>query len=272
MKVGCLKILDDQNMDRQLQQTAKEFAIAGGDYALTHQAKVVSDCKGGDYRDVVTNIDLAIDAMLRERITEHFPDHGFHSEESHDDNMAAEYVWAIDPIDGTSNYARNIPHYSCCVSVLKNKKVIVSAIYNPVTKECFEFGEDGQAYCNSDLISVSDIRELKHSYVNFHPGRKEELREWAGSTVVSLLNSAKKTNNLASSGLDLCFLAAGRMDVVIYGTLSTMDIAGAIAIVRASGGEVYNYDSREPVDFSVESQRIIATSNLALLEDFFRRV
>lgn len=254
-----------------LGQATEAFARLAGTYALSHRADLSVGSKGGDYRNVVTNIDITISDMLKQEIAAQFPDDQFYSEEDPSSVDADVRTWAIDPIDGTSNYAREIPYYSSCVSVLKGGEVEAAAVFSPVMGECFVF-HDGKAAFNGKEIRVGDVTELKQAYVNFHPGRKEEHRAWAGETKIKLLASAKKSMNLCSSALDLCYLAAGRVDVLIYGTLSTLDVAGAVAMVRAAGGEVYNYDTKEPIGYSPEAQRIIATANPQLLKDYFDKI
>ena len=254
-----------------LGKITEAFARLGGTYALTHRAELSVGSKGDDYRNVVTNIDITISDMLKKEIAAQFPDDQFYSEEEPNLVDADVRTWAIDPIDGTSNYARSIPYYSSCVSVLKGGEVEAAAVFSPVMGECFVY-ENSKATFEGKEMKVSEVTELKQAYVNFHPGRKEAHRAWAGETKVQLLASAKKSMNLGSSALDLCYLAAGRTDVLLYGTLSTLDVAGAVAMVRAAGGEVYDYDSREPIGYSPEPQRIIATANPKLLEDYFDKI
>jgi myo-inositol-1(or 4)-monophosphatase len=155
--------------------------------------------------------------------------------------------------------------------VLFAHKVVAASVYNPVTNECFTLEEDG-AYCNGVKIEVGKVTLLSDAYVNFHPGRRAEHRNWAGETQVALLAHAKKSMNLGASAMDLCYTACGKTDAVVYGTLSTLDVCGAIAILRSAGGEVYTYDTKEPVAYLPTPQRVIATLNKALLDDYFLHV
>lgn len=255
----------------QLGVKVEEYARLAGTYAREHARELVVGEKGGDYRNLVTNIDISISDLLKEKVIAEFPDDHFYSEEEPTALTEDVRTWVVDPIDGTANYARAIPYYSSCVSVIQNGEVLAAAIYNPASDECFTFS-DGVAACNGENIAASDVAEVRESYVNLHPGRKAALNEWAGELTVKLLQKAKKTMNLGSSGLDLCYVASGRTDVLVYGTLSTLDVAGAVAIVRAAGGEIYDYDTQEPIALSAEPSRIIATGNKALLEDFFDKV
>jgi myo-inositol-1(or 4)-monophosphatase len=249
--------------------TAKRLVKIGGDEALRGYSLLVVSSKNGDVRDVVTNVDVAISTLLKKEIANLYPDHAFYSEEEQQSINPDIYTWVIDPIDGTSNYARGLPHYGVCITVLYKDAVVSAVVYNPVTQELF-IVDQGVAYYNEVPMHVSGVRDLKEAYVNFHPGRRVEDRTWAGELQVLLLGNACKSVNLAASGLDLCYTACGKTDMVIYGTLSTLDVAGAIAMLRAAGGEVYVYATQQPVLFSQAPQRIIATNNALLLDNFFK--
>jgi myo-inositol-1(or 4)-monophosphatase len=256
--------------------TFKQFGISlvkeAGQLAREKQKNILVSHKNADRRDLVTNIDIEVSAHIKDKIHEAFPEHNFYSEEGGNVMNHSGYTWVVDPIDGTSNYTRNIPHYASCVTLFKDVEVVVFAAYNPVTDECFWFDSEEGYGLNETYIQTSDVVELSQSFVNFHPGRKESNREWAAGLLDTLLRTALKSNNLGASALDICFLAAGRTDIVIYGSLTTLDIAGSIALLRAAGGEVYEYGTSNPVAFSQEPQKIIATNSIELLNDFYARV
>jgi len=247
----------------------KEVVINAGNYALEHAAQKRSSYKHGDQRDVVTDIDIKVSELVTASIQSVFPTDAIYSEESAYTPGNTHRLWSIDPIDGTSNYTRDLPYYATCLTLLELGVPTLAAIYSPRLNECFTLAL-GIPYLQEQVIQVSNTQSLKTAAVNFHPGRKPELVAWAGDLQKFLLGHVKKSYNLGSSSLDLCYLACGRTDIVVYGTLSTLDVAGAIALVRAAGGEVYNYDSGEPVDFSTTPQRIIATATPLLLQEFRR--
>lgn len=247
------------------------LARLGGLMARDRHGEVIVGSKNGDVRDVVTNIDIEISALLVKKIKEQFPDHGIYSEESGTEESTSDWLWSIDPIDGTSNYVRGLPHYSCVVTVLYQGVVHDAVVYAPIYDECYRLIA-GVAYCNDQELQVTDVTALSAAYVNFHPGRKELDRKWASGILQTLLGSARKSMNLCSSALDLCYVAAGKTDIVIYGSLSTLDVAGALAIVRAAGGEVYLYGTTDPIEFKEASQKLIATTNATLLADTYSKL
>lgn len=221
--------------------------------------------KGDDPRNEVTATDKEANEMLVSSIRKEYPEHGIYSEEGDENNMEAEFLWVLDPIDGTSNFARGIPHFSVCAGLLRRGVPIVGAVFNPVTNELFSFEEGSGVFLNGAPVCASPTTDPKQAQVFLHVGRKSALWDWGAAATRSLLEGTKKLKDFGSSGLDLCFLAAGRADVVVYGTLTTYDVASAIGIVRASGGEVYTPHGT-PAELSEDPQPIIATANKALFD------
>lgn len=221
--------------------------------------------KGADPRDLVTDVDHAVGAFIEEKIRGAYPGETILSEEHEFAEETHDTYWSIDPIDGTSNFARHIPHYAVVVSFMEQGTVRAGAVYNPATNELFSY--DGtRAYLNGEpLRAVSGCR-LEDAYVLLHIGRAEAVRDWGLSLQRTLLAKAKKNINLGSSSLDLCFLAAGRVDAVVYGTLTARDVACALGIVRATGAEVYE-KSGMPARISREPQLLIGAVSRTLFDE-----
>ena len=215
--------------------------------------------KGGDPRDVVTSVDLAVNGFIVGKIKEAYPEDSIYSEEG-GGSKGGSRMWAIDPIDGSSNFSRGIPHYAICLALLEGGAPVAGAVYNPVTDELFSFKKGGGAFLNGVPVNVSAITELKDASVFLHAGRKPELWDWGGASYTKLLGAAKKTSNYGGSALDACFVAAGRIEANIYGRLTTMDIASAIGILLEAGGRVVN-DRGEPIAFSTEPQKVVMSNN-----------
>ncbi len=233
-----------------------------------HQGNVEVSHKDGDERNLVTNIDIEISDFLKQEISENFADHHIYSEEGEEsqDNKNSPWEWVIDPIDGTSNFSRSIPHFAVCIGLLYDGVPVVGVVYNPITDELFSFEKDKGVFLNQTPIKASSIVLPKDAFALFRIGRKESSWNWGLATERDFLREVKKISNLGSSGLDLCFLAASRVDIVVYGTLSTRDIAGAIGILRAAGGDIYTVDGT-PAELTTKSQLVVATATRELFEN-----
>lgn len=255
---------------------AYNFAIKtvreAGDYLLSLRTLGFETLgKHGDSKDVVTDVDKKMEEFIVDRIKQQFPSHDIYSEEGLSEDTQNVFKWVIDPIDGTANFSRFIPHFSVCLGLLKNDEPILGAVFNPVTNELFSFEKGKGAFLNDEKIRVSNIEDLKKAHVFLHAGRKEELREWGGESYKTLLANAKKTSNLASSALDACFVAAGRIEANIYGTLSTLDIAPALGILREAGGITEDVNGNFP-KLSSAPQKIYMANNNKILENLKKLV
>ncbi len=220
--------------------------------------------KGSDVRDVVTSVDNDINEYLIAKIKKEFPEHSIHSEESSGLENESEYLWTIDPIDGTANFSRGIPHFSVCLGLVKDGMPVAGAVYNPVTNELFSFKKGEGAFLNDKQIQASDISELSKAHIFFHTGRKKELRDWGGESYKALLGNAKKTSNMSSSALDTCFVASGRIEASVYGTFSTMDISPVLGILKEAGGIIVDENGNE-IGLSKTARKTFAVNNIQIL-------
>lgn len=224
--------------------------------------------KGSDPRDIVTSVDFAVNNFIIGKIKQEFPADAIYSEEGGGSDSGKD-MWAIDPIDGSSNFALSIPHYAVCIARLTAGVPDTGAVFNPVTDELFSFKKGGGAFLNSRPISVSRISDLKEASVFLHAGRKPELWDWGGESYTKLLSAAKKTSNYGGSALDACFVAAGRIEANIYGRLTTMDIAAAIGILLEAGGRAVN-EKGEPVAYSTEPQKVLMSNNETIEKELLK--
>jgi myo-inositol-1(or 4)-monophosphatase len=242
---------------------------AGKRLKTAHDGKIFSvSHKGTEPRDVVTNIDREINRFMIDEIRRTFPAHRISSEEegTTPGSRESDYEWVLDPIDGTANFARGIPHFAVCISLLHKDTPIAAAVYNPTTDELYSFEKDRSAIRNDAPIRVSSIARLAEAQALLTVGHDASLLDWGTAVYREFLGRMKKTRSLGSSSLDLCFLAAGRADIVLYGTLTTRDAAGALGILRATGGEIYTPNG-EPAGFSTQPQIAIATANRTLFDE-----
>jgi len=222
--------------------------------------------KGNDSRDIVTSIDNEVNDFIIDKIKKTFPDHGIYSEEGGGVEVGGEYQWTIDPIDGSANFSRGIPSYAVCIGFMESGVPTVGAVYNPITKELFSFKKDAGAFLNGKPIKVSNIEDLSKSHVFFHAGRKKSMQNWGGESYKRLLGNIKKTSNPSSSSLDVCFVASGRVEASVYGTLSTLDISSALGILIEAGGVVSDEEGK-PLIFSKNPQKIYMANNSTTLDN-----
>jgi len=217
--------------------------------------------KNNNPKDVVTNVDIEISEFLMARINKDYPEEPIYSEEDDSADVSSGSFWSLDPIDGTSNFSRGVPHYAIVIAYIESGVPTVGAILNPITNELFSFIKGGGAFLNGKQVYVSSVEKLNSANIFFRVGRKKELWDWGTSFSRYLLEHTNKIADFGSSALDMCFVGAGRIEASIYGSLTTMDIAAAVGFVKEAGGLVLGSDGEPFSKLSKKSQTIISVNN-----------
>ncbi len=244
-----------------------DIVLRAGALLRSEQAKDFSiSSKNGDPRDILTSVDITLDTFLKEELLKQFPGETIYSEESKDTILNTKRFWTIDPIDGTSNFSRGIPHFAICIGLVEDGESKCGAMLNPITNELFSFEKGKGAFYNGKKVSVSAIRTLKEATVIFHAGRDKALNEWGGESYKKFLAGAKKTINLSSSALDNAFVGAGRVEACIYGRITSFDISCAIGFVLEAGGVVVGEDWK-PLVMSFKPQKVFTANSHELIKE-----
>jgi len=227
--------------------------MRAGDVQMAHFGTDIRVDKKGVI-DLVTEIDLEIEREFRAMIAERFPDHAVLGEEfgnKDDRDRIPQFCWVFDPIDGTTNYAHNLPIFCSSLALEVDGQPIVAAVYDPSRRELFTAERGQGARLNGQPIHVSGATTLIDSLLvtGFHYEVQQDPEE-----VIALfgkfITQARAVRRLGSAALDLCYVAAGRFDGFWEKKLQPWDVAGGALIVIEAGGRVTTmaggpYASRE---------------------------
>lgn len=194
--------------------------------------------KTGD-ANFVTVYDKATQDSLIEKITKALPEARFVAEEQENDYsiLDNDYVFIIDPIDGTTNFIHGFSHSSISVACVSRGETVFGAVYNPYLDEMF-YAEKGMgAYRNGTPISVSN-REMREAVFSFgsSPYYKEELSERSFTLAYKIFMESADLRRTASAALDFCYVACGRVDLFFELRLSPWDYAAGALILTEAGG------------------------------------
>lgn len=239
---------------------ATEAALAGGAVLKSYLGKVENAiAEKGRPGDLVTIADKASEEVVLETLRRHFPDHGILCEESGKlGNQENEFLWAVDPLDGTTNFAHQYPFFAVSIGLLIHGVPQVGVIYDPCHDELFRAAQGINATCNRYPIKVSQNSELSKSLLV--SGFAYDRRETSDNNYAEFCHLTHLTQGVRRSGsasLDLAYVACGRVDGYWERGLSPWDITAGIILLQQAGGKITAYDGSP---FKIESGRILATN------------
>ncbi|NLJ80788.1 MAG: inositol monophosphatase [Firmicutes bacterium] len=209
--------------------------------------------------DLVTDADREAEALITSQLQARFPDHSiFGEEQGLTGKKKAEYLWLIDPIDGTTNFAHGFPYFCTSLALTRRGKTVFGAVYHPPTETLYTAELGGGAFKNGAPIQVSSIPEVAQSLLSagfpYTVAQNPQLH-FQPHTKAVLASQGVLT--LGSIALDLCQVAGGRLDASWENGISSYDIAAGSLIVSEAGGKVSQIDGSR---FSLESGQILASN------------
>lgn len=215
-----------------LQQNIEEIVREAASF-MTRDFTVESK---GTIANQVTSSDVAVERFLKEQLTRLMPGSGFIAEESGEDHAGVEYLWMIDPIDGTANYVRDLACSAVSVGLYRNMEPFIGVVYNPYRSELFSARRGAGATCNGRPIHVSD-RDFAHglfctSLSCYH----KELAHVNAQILERVYAQCDDFRRFGSAVIELTALAAGRAELFSELSLSPWDHAAGRVIVEEAGG------------------------------------
>jgi myo-inositol-1(or 4)-monophosphatase len=240
-------------------EVATDAALAAGEVLQACWGKLESIVEKGRPGDLVTEADKQAEAAILAVIRRHFPEHAILAEESGQyGDRDARYLWAIDPLDGTTNYAHQYPFSAASIGLLIDGVPMVGAIFDPFHRELFRGATGLGATCNDKPIQVSRTDKLAQSLLV--TGFAYDRRETPDNNYQEFCYLTHITQGVRRAGaasVDLAYVACGRLDGYWERGLSPWDLAAGVAIVESAGGTVTAYDRS---GFDLRSGRILATN------------
>jgi len=202
--------------------------------------RITPQAKGA--ADFVTEVDIAAEKEILYHLQKTYPDHGFLAEESgRTGNPEADTVWLIDPLDGTTNFMRGIPHYCVSLACVVNGKVEHAVVLDPVRREEFTASRGRGAQLNGRRLRVSSRTELRESLLGTgipFLGHQDDILPQYAKSLADLAGQSMGVRRAGAAALDLAYVAAGRLDGFWEIGLQPWDIAAGTLLVREAGGLV----------------------------------
>jgi myo-inositol-1(or 4)-monophosphatase len=222
-------------MYSQYLTTAGEIAReAGALLARFFERRVAVEYKGEF--DVVTEADRSSERLIVERLQTRFPSHSVVAEEGGGQDRRSEFVWYVDPLDGTTNFAHSFPMFAVTLALEHAGEVVAGVVYDPLRDEFFSAEKGGGAYLNHRRIQVSRVSRLGESLLatGFPSYRRHaDVNVYFYHQTAMLAHGVRRAG---SAALDLCYVACGRLDGFWEFRLKPWDIAAGLLLVSEAGG------------------------------------
>lgn len=197
----------------------------------------------------VTIADKKINDLVKKRVEETFPDHGFLGEEGGEPD-GQKYVWVCDPIDGTRAYSRGIASSTFSLALVKDGEPVLGVVYQPFLSEMYFAVKDQGAFCNGEKIEVSRVSQPDHKTLIAAPAFKDRAHFNIDDKLKSYSKLGVNIYNYGSAAYNAILVARGSADMTFFPWSSVWDIAAAKVIIEEAGGHTsdiegndQNYDS-----------------------------
>ncbi|MBO2637789.1 inositol-1-monophosphatase [Shewanella algae] len=209
--------------------------------AYTELDRIEVDAKG--VNDFVTSVDKEAEAAIIYQIRKSYPDHSIVGEENGENRGTnQDYLWIVDPLDGTNNFVNGVPHFAVSIAMQYKGKTEVAVVYDPVRDELFSAARGKGAKLNDFRIRVNNVSDLGASLVaTGFPFKARQHTETYMKLFGETFSLCADLRRAGSAALDLAYVAAGRVDAFFELGLKPWDIAAGDLIVREAGGTVTDF-------------------------------
>ncbi len=234
-------------------QTAKEAAVLGGSILKENFKKIKKeDVEYKARKDFVTYVDKKSEERIRNFILSVYPEHAFLGEEEGViGNKESEYIWIVDPLDGTKNYINGFDIYAVSVALKKGNEIIAGSIYIPMLDKLYWAGKGKGAFLNGERIQVSDRpKEMAIIATGFPFRYVEEIDRYLKAFREAMIRFSA-VRRPGAAAVDLALTAEGVFDGFFEMKLSVWDIAAGSLLVEEAGGVFTNFEGKKELDGNV---------------------
>lgn len=247
-----------------IKQTAKEAALTAGEELFSRFKKFdrgTVELKSG--HEILTQADLASEKKILSIIKENFPEHRILSEEAGENEKDSDYLWIVDPLDGTTNFSMHNPLFSVSIGVCYKNEIVLGLVYAPFLDELYlaEKNKGAKVFspassAKGKAIKVSNIKKGKIINAFCHGSTEKDI-----SRAVDY-HKRQKLNNfdcrqLGSAAIELAYVACGRVESIVIPGAHPWDVVAGVLMVREAGGKITDSDGK---DWNLESRDMLASN------------
>ncbi len=250
------EVMNYEEIIMQVVALSKKIGI----YLRDEQEKLKSDDiqKKGPH-DFVSYVDKTAEQKIIAELKFILPEAGFIAEENSEKRIDKDWMWIIDPLDGTTNYIHGMSPFAISIGLMQNQKMVGGVVYEVGLDECFYAWKGGKAFLNSNEISVSSTQKLEDSLIaTGFPYYDYSRLEPFMKTLSYFIQNTHGVRRLGTAATDLIYVACGRLEGFYEYGLSPWDVAAGAFIVQQAGGTVSDYSGDDNYIFGKE---ILASNN-----------
>lgn len=228
---------------QQICSSVKDICKEVGAFIKEENKKIVQkDVQHKGLNDFVTYVDQTAEKMLVERLKKIIIEAGFLTEEKTIQQTDKEFVWIIDPLDGTTNYIHGLSPYAISIGLKRDDEMVMGVVYEIMSNEMFYAWKNGGAWLNGYPISVSNVKTIKDSLIatGFPYTDFSQMNEYM-NLFEYLMKNSHGLRRLGSAAIDLVYVACGRMDAFYEYGLNPWDVSAGGFIVKEAGGKVTDF-------------------------------
>lgn len=232
-------------MDANFLKIAKQAALEAGKIISRYKEKAFKiTIKNNDLANIVTQADIESEDKIVQILTKNFPSHSIIGEENTKIKKESDYVWVIDPIDGTLSFSHGLPFFSVAIGLLKKNKPFLGVVYQVATNQLFWAQQDKGAYLNGKKIRVSKIDHLDKATVVFGWGAVKTRSEKFKKYVQPLMNKVHYPYSVGSGTTGHVFLSRGMIEAS-FDIGWIWDYAASFVIISEAGGRMTDFEGQE---------------------------
>lgn len=244
------------NTGRTPREVAQEAARLAGKIQLTRfQGEKHVRYKGR--ANLVSDVDIQVEDEIVGLLRREFPDIGVLAEESEPLGGSSEFMWVLDPVDGTRNYVSGIPHFAVVIALARQDDILLGITYDPVRDEMFLAEQGRGAFLNDTPVRVSSRLQLDQCVLGLDMGYVDHMALNAVTLLATLWPGVQAIRVMGSAALGLAYAASGRVDLYFHHNLAPWDIACGLLLIQEAGGIITD---RKGNPATLNSDSAVATS------------
>lgn len=207
--------------------------------------------------DLVTEVDELSEKLILSSIKENYPDHGILSEESDYIEKNSDYLWIIDPLDGTTNYAQGLPIFAVSIALEFRGEVVLGVVYQPILDEMFSAVKGKGAYLNGKIISIGSKDSLRQSVLaTGFPYDRDTNPDNNVNYFSRIIPKVRGIRRMGAAAYDLANVACGRIDGYWELNLSPWDVAAGALLIEEAGGKIVKIPNKRDVSIVAGNEKI----------------